>query len=363
MSFQLKGIGTAIPRESITQDDAVRMAIELAGTGSQPGAAVGALYRRSGVQKRHSAVITSSTNGRPATQSFFPVATSPRDRGPSTADRMRFYEEHIGELAERATRQALDASACDAGDIAHLVTVSCTGFNAPGLDVRLLETVGLRADVTRTHIGFMGCHGALNGLRVASALSQASPSGNVLLCCAELCCIHHQYDATAQQAVANSLFADGAAAVVGSWYDDEQRPWRVVEHFSSVLPGTDHLMAWRIGDHGFEMQLSTKVPAAIKTTLRPWLTAQLARHSLRIDDIRSWAIHPGGPRILAACAESLELESADLQPSQQVLREFGNMSSPTVLFILEQLQAESGHLPCVALAFGPGLTIEAALIA
>jgi predicted naringenin-chalcone synthase len=122
-------------------------------------------------------------------------------------------------------------------------------------------------------------------------------------------------------------------------------------------------MAWRIGNNGFDMRLSPHVPNVIKQMLKPWLCSHLARYVLEIEDIRSWAIHPGGPRILTACAESLGLDYACLEPSQRVLADFGNMSSPTVLFILDQLRTQADSLPCVMLAFGPGLTIEAALIA
>jgi predicted naringenin-chalcone synthase len=164
-----------------------------------------------------------------------------------------------------------------------------------------------------------------------------------------------------QKIVANALFSDGAAALVGT-ADANKRPWRLVDQFSCVLPDTAHLMAWWIGDHGFEMRLSAQVPAIIEESLRPWLGEHLARHGLCVSDVQSWAIHPGGPRILTACANSLGIHHDSLEPSQHILAEYGNMSSPTVLFILERLRAQGDCLPCVMLAFGPGLTIEAALI-
>ena len=234
---------------------------------------------------------------------------------------------------------------------------------APGVDIGLIETLGLRRSVSRTHIGFMGCHGALNGLRIAAALSKTITGCKVLLCCVELCSLHHQYVADPQQIVANALFSDGAAAIVGSDTDAEDRRWRLVDQFSEILPDTNEMMAWRIGDHGFDMRLSPQVPSVVKEALRPWLDAQLARHGMAIEDVRSWAIHPGGPRILTACAESLGLDDGCLEPSQRVLADYGNMSSPTVLFILDRLRGQTDHLPCIVLAFGPGLSIEAALLA
>ena len=346
MSFRIAGVGTAVPRELITQDDAARLAIELAGQGDGHAPAIQTLYRKTGVRKRHSALITSSTNGRPATQSFFPVAANPCDRGPTTGDRMRCYENVALELAARAARAALCESNTASDEIAHLVTVSCTGFSAPGVDIGLVESLGLKRGVSRTHVGFMGCHGALNGLRVAAALSHASPASKVLLCCVELCSIHHQYAADPQQVVANALFSDGAAAIVGTAADSTDRSWRLIDQFSYLLPETAGLMAWRIGDNGFDMRLSPHVPGVIKQMLRPWLCEQLARHSLRIEDVRSWAIHPGGPRILTACADSLGLDYACLEPSQRVLADYGNMSSPTVL-VHSRAAARAGQLPAV----------------
>jgi predicted naringenin-chalcone synthase len=362
MTFHILGAGTAVPRNLITQDDAARLAVELAGSACSHGTAIQALYRKTGVRKRHSTLITSSTNGQPATQSFFPIAAHDRDLGPTTNQRMQLYENAALHLATRAAEAALHDSHTAADEISQLVTVSCTGFAAPGVDIGLVERLGLNRTVSRTHIGFMGCHGALNGLRVASALSHAVPGGKVLLCCVELCTVHHQYAANAQQTVANALFSDGAAAIVATAGDRSQSQWQVAAHFSFLLPETAELMSWHIGDHGFKMRLSPQVPGIIEKQLRPWLEEQLRRYSLSIGDIQGWAIHPGGPKILTATADALGLDHEYLGPSQHVLAEYGNMSSPTVLFVIDELRKRGDWLPCVALAFGPGLSIEAALI-
>ncbi len=362
MSFCITGVGTAVPRELITQDDAARMAIELAGTNQKQGSAVQALYRKTGVDKRHSTLVDVSTNGHPATQSFFLAAADQFDQGPSTAQRMRRYEADAITLARQAAQNALLDSDTLPSEISHLISVSCTGFSAPGVDISLVEELSLPRSVTRTNIGFMGCHGALNGLRVANAMSQATSESKTLLCCVELCSIHHQYSLNPQQIVANALFSDGAAAVVGTSTSSTSESWRIVDQRSYVLPGTSQLMTWQVGNFGFEMSLSPRVPSVIREVLRPWLENWLKEYSLSVKEVRSWAIHPGGPRILTACADALNLDYSYLKSSQNVLANYGNMSSPTVLFILEQLRKEIGSLPCIALAFGPGLTIEAALI-
>jgi predicted naringenin-chalcone synthase len=362
MSFQIVGLGTAVPIELVTQEDAARIAVELWGGNTSRVATIPALYRRAGVRTRHSVVLQSSTSVERATQTFYSVAEDCGDQGPTTGDRMRRYELDALELATRAADDALDRAGWVAESISHLVTVSCSGFSAPGVDIGLIERLGLRNDVSRTHVGFMGCHGALNGLRVASALGAAKPGERVLLSCVELCSLHQQYTNDPQQIVANALFSDGAAAVVGEASVGRLGEWTVVDQRSLLLPGTADLMSWRIGDHGFEMSLSPRVPEVIRDSLRSWMTEWLVANGLAIGDIRGWAIHPGGPRILTACADALSLDRSQLGPSQDILATYGNMSSPTVLFILKRLREKHTTSPYVVLAFGPGLAIEAALV-
>ncbi len=266
-------------------------------------------------------------------------------------------------MAQRAAEGALHESGIRAGQLTHLITVSCTGFAAPGFDQSLIAALGMRSTIARTHIGYMGCHGALNGLRVARAFVGAAPAARVLLCAAELCTLHLYYGWNQEKMIANALFGDGAAAVVcAAGHAAPPDSWQVVDNGSTGLPETAEMMTWQIGDHGFEMTLSPRVPGVIEARLRPWINAWLDKHDLSVDRVASWAIHPGGPRIVQSVAESLELEPAAVSESEQVLAEYGNMSSPTVLFILQRLRAAQVPRPCVALAFGPGLTVEAVLI-
>ena len=218
---------------------------------------------------------------------------------------MRRYEAEAGNLAVEASREALDDSGVSADRITHIVTVTCSGFFAPGLDVALIKRLGLRPGVERTQVGFMGCHGAINGMRVARAIVGADRSACVLLCCAELCSLHHQYDLDPSTIIANALFADGAAAHVGVAGDSRpDAPYRVVATGSTLIDDSEDVMSWRIGDHGFAMTLSAKVPKLIVRHLRPWLDGWLASHGLRVETVPAWAVHPGGPRILTAFSEA-----------------------------------------------------------
>ena len=362
MSFVLRGIGTAVPQHAIEQREAAELVAPLCCQTAEQERQLVALYRRSGVRTRRSVLLDASTNSHPARQSFY-RAPDEGTCGPTTAERMARYESDAGPLALEASRAALHDADFSSGSITHLVTVSCSGFVSPGIDLALIRELGLRPDVARTHIGFMGCHGALNALRVSQAFAEADPRARVLVCAVELCSLHQQYGWRPDQIVANALFADGVAAVVGTQGEPgDGAAWRVAATGSTVIPDSEYLMGWRIRDHGFEMTLSPRVPELIHQHLRPWLQGWLAVHALTIADIGSWAVHPGGPRILQACAEAAGFERSQLRDSQEILAEYGNMSSPTVLFILDRLRARHAPRPCVLLAFGPGVAVEAALV-
>jgi alpha-pyrone synthase len=196
---------------------------------------------------------------------------------------------------------------------------------------------------------------------VASAFAGADAAAHILLCAVELCSLHYHYGKDPQGLVANALFADGAAAVVGT-AAEVAGGWRVAATASCLLPHSTDAMGWTIGDHGFVMSLSRRVPALIATHLRPWLEGWLQQQGIDLAAVGSWAVHPGGPRILDAVERSLGLPSSALAISREVFAGHGNMSSPTVLFILDRLRAVDAPRPCVALAFGPGLVAETALL-
>jgi predicted naringenin-chalcone synthase len=360
MSLSICGLATALPQRSIAQPAAATIAQTFL-AGHRDGKSLPALFRRTQVRTR-SSVLLEPSNGYGPKQSFYKPAAGPDDRGPTTGLRMQRYAQESLPLAEAAAQQALERTAVRPREITNLVTVSCTGFFAPGVDIGLIKHLHLQPTVGRLHVGFMGCHGVLNALRVAKATADADPSAVLLICAVELCSLHYQYGGEADKLVANALFADGAGAFVGRTPRPGESNWRVVSSGSYVVPDAEEGMTWRIGDHGFEITLSPRVPELICRHLKPWMQAWLAASGRQIGDIRSWAIHPGGPRILTSVAEALRLPDTTVAPSADILATCGNMSSPTVLFVLERLQQQEGALPCVMLGFGPGLVAEAALL-
>jgi predicted naringenin-chalcone synthase len=335
----------------LSREDGRALSVLLAPAGVRESA-IAALHRRSGVERRGVAILDERGE-----QSLYEA--DPAQRGPTTGERLERFTESAAPLAIRAARGALEEAGVEARAVTHLVTVSCTGFEAPGVDQRVIARLGLSADVRRTNVGFMGCHGAINGLAVAAA--QAREAGAVaLVVCVELCSLHHHYSDRSDQLVANALFADGAAAAVVG-VDGADSP-SLAAFSSRIFPDSADVMGWRVGDHGFEMTLSPRTPELLRARAPEWIEETLAAQGLSRADVGGWAIHPGGPRIVRAVAEGLGLDESAVEPSLGVLREHGNMSSPTVLFVLKRLMEGGAPRPYVAAAFGPGLAGELMLV-
>lgn len=274
---------------------------------------------------------------------------------PTTAERMLVYEQNATDIAVAAAEEALQGQV---DTVTHLIVVSCTGFFAPGPDLVLAQRLGLRPNVQRTIVGFMGCSAAFNGLRLADQIVAADPEARVLLVAVELCTLHIQPGDSRDDLTSASLFADGAAACLIGTPRPDGEFIAINNFYSGVKPDTESEMAWRIGNYGFNIRLSGQVPRHIGTVVQPALAELLGDEP----PPQFWAVHPGGPAIVDRVVESCGLNDDDVQASRDVLRRFGNMSSPTILFVLyairEQLRAHGEQRSGVAMAFGPGLVTE-----
>jgi alkylresorcinol/alkylpyrone synthase len=357
LSFDLLGVGMAVPDHTMSTDEAVTMSTDLICRDRRESRLLSTMFRRSRIKNRHTCLPH-----RIAYQWVGDDAAPSSNPGPTTFERMQLYVEHAAPLAAIASSKALAASGISGSQITHLVTVSCTGFDAPGVDIHLIDQLGLPRTTQRVNVAYMGCHGAINALRVAAALSADAPEARVLICAVELCSLHYRTQWDEDGILGNALFADGAAAIVGGQSSDSQASLCGLRATGSCLiDDSRDAITWRIGNHGFDMTLSSRVPELIHQQLRPWLSTWLDSLGLAISDVGSWAVHPGGPRILDAVEKSLELHADDLAVSREILEQFGNMSSPTIMFILDRLLTRNAARPCVALGFGPGLMAEAAL--
>jgi predicted naringenin-chalcone synthase len=352
--MRVLGLGTALPPGSIAQSGAAEIGRMLMARDDRQGRLVDALFRRSGVERRSSVLLRGGDADAPV-QDFYAPPRDDLDRGPGTGERMLRYEAEAGPLAARAAALGLADAGLEAAAVTHLITVSCTGFHAPGPEVTLIEELGLSPDVARANVGYMGCHGAFNGLRLAGSIADADPSARILVVAVELCSLHFSYQWDSEKLVANALFADGAAALVCA---AGEGPLQIGPFASRLLPNSRDAMSWRIVDHGFEMTLSAEVPALIQQHVPAWLQGWL-RDEVGAPAIDLWAVHPGGPRILDAVERSMRLSGDELATSRRVLADHGNMSSATIAFILERLRSGGATGTGVALGFGPGLMAEA----
>ncbi|GAB4384180.1 MAG: type III polyketide synthase [Phycisphaerales bacterium] len=356
MKAALRSIGTATPRFGMTQQQCWSFAVDVTGCTGQKARTIRALYRLSGIERRGLTIATPE-----GSQNLYARAAT--HDGPTTAERLSRYLADASALAIESCREALARARVQPDEITHLVCCSCTGFEAPGIDQAVIRSLGLSLGVQRTMIGFMGCHAAINALRVARGLALAESNARVLVCATEVCSLHFSYAGRPDRDVANALFADGSAACVVTGVEEPPCPALELAGFSARLwPEAADEMSWRIGDHGFEMGLSQSVLDRLAAGTRDWIVPWLSGCGLSIADVGGWAIHPGGPRIVRAVRESLALDEEKVGPSLEVLRRHGNMSSPTVLFILEALARTNTPRPWVAVAFGPGLAGEAVLI-
>ncbi len=357
----LAGLGTALPPHSIGQEKAAALATAFTGFDEAQARRLEKLYRLTRVDRRYSVLLEDNNEDR-GSQTFFDLDDDLSGRGPSLSARMVRYESEAPGLACAAAQSALSNAGTDAREVTHLITVSCSGFAAPGMDIALIKTLGLPPETQRTNVGFMGCHGALNGLRVARGLADSDPEACVLVVAVELCSLHYQYSLEDETNLANGLFSDGAAAFVARpGRDFGGDAWVAAATGSCILPDSEAAMTWKVRDHGFQMSLGREVPELIRTYLAPWMEGWLTSAGLHLSDIATWAVHPGGPAILTGVRDALGLKNEDLRASWEVLRQHGNMSSPTILFVLDYLMKADAPRPCVALGFGPGLAIEAVL--
>jgi predicted naringenin-chalcone synthase len=310
------------------------------------------LAERAGIEHRYSDLFPASPEqgiGVPASEFYA------RGNFPSTAARMRVFEAHAPLLAQQAIERLNLGGERDR--LSHLIVTSCTGFSAPGLDFEIIERCRLAGSIERTMVGFMGCYAAMNALKLARHIVRSEPEARVLVLNLELCSLHLHETTDLDKILSFMIFSDGCAASVVS----ADPAGLAMESFRVVLvPGTGELITWNIGDAGFEMVLSGKVPATIQRSLRA--NAKEILRSAAIPAIDLWAVHPGGRTILDAVERGLDLKPAALAASRDILRRFGNMSSATVMFVLESLLRSAAHgARGCAMSFGPGLVAETML--
>ncbi|KRE80597.1 type III polyketide synthase [Arthrobacter sp. Soil762] len=370
MTVYLRSLETAVPPTALVQAEARDVFAAQPGLTRLGSRLVNTCFDSAAIDTRYTAVQEMTMAFRSDSPQFFDPATGLL-LNPTTKVRNEIFAREVTKLFIESARAAVDACPdLSLLDITHVITVSCTGFFNPGPDYKIVRALGLDPAVQRYHLGFMGCYAAFPALRAAKSFCEADPQAVVLVVCAELCSLHVRTSNDPDTIMGSALFADGAAAAVITARNDPDAPALMqLDHFETVLtPVGEESMAWNIGDHGFEMVLGNYVPHIIDDhiigALAPLLAREPSLRGLPYRDIRHWAIHPGGRSILDKVQTRLELTDEQLVPARDTLRDYGNMSSATVLFvlrhILEQPPVEGGERIC-SMAFGPGLTVETGL--
>lgn len=356
----LHGIDTAVPEHFYTQEFAQQFMRRLYPDGSRAQKLIDRIYPASAIEKRHT--VINDYGKEVADYTFYPPSADLKPE-PTTKTRNDLYVTEAQRLALQAARTLFRRFPDAQAGITHLITVSCTGFSAPGFDFYLVKELPLDPAVHRFHLGFMGCYAAFPAMKLADSICRADPSARVLIINAELCSVHMQQKEDIDVIVANGLFADGvSAALVSANPVDSSGPRLAFRAFTTrTAPDSEDDMAWSIGQTGFDMKLSIYVPRIIERNIASLIDDAMASSGLTRSEVDIWAIHPGGRAILEKAAATLEVGVAAFHHSYEVLREFGNMSSSTIMFVLKRILADDSQSGNVfATAFGPGLTMEAA---
>lgn len=359
MKSYLTRIGTAVPKHRVSQQQAAAFMTRTVAREPENARKVNVLYRATRIKERYSVLADYNSNNGFA---FFPNSVD-LEPFPSTAQRMERYREEACPLAMEAVYDGISKE--ELSGVTHLVTVSCTGMYAPGLDIDLVKGLGLKGTVKRTCINFMGCYAAFNAFKVADSIVRADPESRVLIVSVELCSLHFQKTTDRDQLLANSLFADGAAAVLVEGKPRAGSNLAIAAFHSELIPEGESDMAWKIIDTGFEMRLSAYVPKLLSGAAEEAVATLRDQLQVAPADIQQYALHPGGRSILEALEKALDIPKEQNAAAYEVLGKYGNMSSATVLFVLKetlanlQLEAEGEYV--LSMAFGPGLTLESAL--
>jgi alpha-pyrone synthase len=356
LSF-LISIGTANPGNAIPQGEIADFIIWLNRVPENEAQRLKQLFSRTAIKTRYSVI----PDFRPGNNYRFFTQQS----NPSLESRMALFGTFALALAKEAALKAL-ANLQPETQITHLITVTCTGLSAPGLEIALLQELNLPLDTCRTAVNFIGCYAAFHALKIADAFCNTQPNARVLVVCVELCSIHFQPGTEKDNLLANALFADGAAAAIISAKPEGKQALRIAGFKSLLNPKGKADMAWQISSQGFLMTLSSYIPELLTDGIAQITHSLLQCLDIKTPDVNHWALHPGGRKILEVFGQVMNIEAQQLQASYNTLANFGNMSAPTILFVLQNLIEHhidwQSRQITMAMGFGPGLTLESMVL-
>lgn len=354
-------IGTAVPPYKHEQENILQFMQKAYALNEAEKRKLRFLYHHSGIHNRYSVIPDYC---RPVSEWKFYPHTENLEPFPNLEQRMAWFDKYAAPLSVDAIRKCLHDK-MENESITHLITVSCTGMSAPGLDLQLMELMDLPRHIFRTSVNFMGCYAAIHALRLADAFCKTDPGARVLIVCTELCTLHFQRDPTPDNIASGLLFSDGAAALLLTPDDFTHKGLHIDDFYSEVFTKGKKDMSWELSSSGFIMTLSGYVPDLIEEDFEMLVDRSLRKQGLNRSDITHWCVHPGGRKILDAIHTSMKIGKEALQQSYHILKEYGNMSSPTILFVLKEIMQQldfSRSNKILGAAFGPGLTMETFIV-
>jgi predicted naringenin-chalcone synthase len=356
-------IGKAVPRHR-TKQTAILEFMHAAYNNEVASRKLNVLFTHSGIEERYS--VIPDFDKKKNEHVFF-------NGTPSKANvegRVSVFKERAVPLAINAIHNAykkLNTTIADFG-VTHLITVTCTGLSAPGIDAEIIGKLNLPDDIYRTSVNFLGCNAAFHALKIADMICKTDPEAKVLVVCVELCTLHFQPKNNHDNLLSNTIFGDGAAAVIITSdklaSENQQKGLTITGFYSLLLNKGKDLMGWNITPVNFEMVLDARIPSFIGQEVESIMDRASEKFNIKASEINKWAIHPGGKKIVDTIKKQLKLSDEDLNSSYKVLNEYGNMSSPTILFVLDELleTAPVAGENIFSIGFGPGLSIETALM-
>jgi len=362
----IRFLGTAVPAHRISQHLHHSILESANGLNRAERLMLKSVYHNSGVRYRHSVLAEFGEEDSATNEIFNPAGLN---ESVSIARRMEIFDRFAAPLCCEAIKNAVGDNVDVLKQVTHLITFSCTGMSAPGVDIQIVEHFGLDRSIERTCINFMGCYAGINALKTASYISRSDANAVVLVVGVEICTIHYKKSSTKDQLIANALFSDGAAAAIVTQRSAgiiDKPGLRLAEFYSEFHPSGRNEMAWSIGDQAFDIKLSTYVPHLVRENIGLMMSKLFKRSGITQGEIDWYALHPGGVKILEACEQALGLSKEQNRFSYDVLDQYGNMSSVTVLFVLKKyfdsLREPDKGKKILSCAFGPGLTMETMIL-
>ncbi len=351
-------IATSVPEHKYTQKELFAFADKVYCTNETDSRKLRFLYNQSGIENRYSVLADFNLNNKERT--FF-SNNEDLQPVPQIAKRMEVYNQYATKLSVNTIEKCI-AGKIKVEEITHLITVSCTGMSAPGLDLQIMEQMQLPKNIIRTSVNFMGCYAAIHAMKIADAFCNNNKNAKVVIVCTEFCTLHFQTEATTDNLTSSLLFADGCAVMLMQ-HHDAGKGLLLENFYSDVNFNGKKDMSWGLSTNGFLMTLSGYVPELIKADFENLVTTALQQTNRKKEDITDWAIHPGGKKILDTIQQKMNLQENDLVHSYAVLKNYGNMSSPTIIFVLQNIIEEiklkdKQNAVVFGAAFGPGLTME-----